>query len=390
MKIQSSKRLAYIGCLGLVSIISTEFGVIGILPQIATYYRISIDQAGYLLSLFALIIALTGPFMMLYTSTFNAKRVMLFAILIFLLSNTLSFFKPSFAWLIIFRLSPAFLHPVFIALSIASASKNTDSKTQIRNTGIIVGGIPLAQVTIIPLTTYIASITDWNMVYLLQAIINAIVLVLIWFLIPKEPVEKNISPTDQIAILKKKSFLWSIAFNFFLIAAWFCTYSYFANYLQSLYGFNDKEIGFLLMFFGITGFISNAFGSRLLSNKPMTTTLVIVLGTVIFPFLTHFGPLYKEYGILIVGLWGLLYGPCFITAITFMQSSAPEAKSFSNTLQTSFGNLGISVGTFVSGVAIAKTGVFISPWVGATFGMLCLGCLLVRLKIDKQNTACTQ
>lgn len=37
-----NKRIAYIGCLGVVGIISTEFGVIGILPQIAEYYSINI------------------------------------------------------------------------------------------------------------------------------------------------------------------------------------------------------------------------------------------------------------------------------------------------------------------------------------------------------------
>jgi predicted MFS family arabinose efflux permease len=74
------KKAAYIGCLGLISIISTEFGVIGILPQLAAHYRIDIGTAGYLLSAFALVIALTGPFMVLYTSRFDRKKVMLLAI----------------------------------------------------------------------------------------------------------------------------------------------------------------------------------------------------------------------------------------------------------------------------------------------------------------------
>lgn len=77
------KKFAYIGCLGFIAVITTEFGVIGILPQIAEHYKISIDKAGYLLSAFALIIALTGPFMTLVTSGFDRKKVMLTAISIF-------------------------------------------------------------------------------------------------------------------------------------------------------------------------------------------------------------------------------------------------------------------------------------------------------------------
>ena len=66
------RKYAYIGCLGFIGVITTEFGVIGILPQIATYYEISIDRAGLLLSAFALVIALTGPFMTLSASSMDS------------------------------------------------------------------------------------------------------------------------------------------------------------------------------------------------------------------------------------------------------------------------------------------------------------------------------
>src|SRR5258708_34916699 len=44
------KKKAFACCLGILGILTTEFGVIGILPQIAAYYHISIDKAGLLLS----------------------------------------------------------------------------------------------------------------------------------------------------------------------------------------------------------------------------------------------------------------------------------------------------------------------------------------------------
>lgn len=77
------KKYAYIGCLGFLAVITTEFGIIGILPQVAEHYQIGIDKAGYLLSAFALVIALTGPLMTLLTSGFDRKKIMLTAIFIF-------------------------------------------------------------------------------------------------------------------------------------------------------------------------------------------------------------------------------------------------------------------------------------------------------------------
>ncbi|MGI6448160.1 MAG: hypothetical protein ACOX01_06060 [Methanobrevibacter boviskoreani] len=44
----------YIMMLGTFSILSTEMGMIGILPQVAHYFNITIDQAGLFVSLFAI------------------------------------------------------------------------------------------------------------------------------------------------------------------------------------------------------------------------------------------------------------------------------------------------------------------------------------------------
>lgn len=108
-----NKKIAYTGCLGVIGIITTEFGIIGILPQIAAHYGISIDKAGILLSAFAMIIALTGPFMTLFTSGFNRKTIMLTAISIFLITGIVSSFAPPFWLLMTVRLLPAFFTACF-------------------------------------------------------------------------------------------------------------------------------------------------------------------------------------------------------------------------------------------------------------------------------------
>ena len=62
------KKSIFILAFAGFGIITTEFSVIGILPVIARNFNISIDTAGWLLSGFALTIAVTGPFMVMLTS----------------------------------------------------------------------------------------------------------------------------------------------------------------------------------------------------------------------------------------------------------------------------------------------------------------------------------
>ena len=99
------KKSIYVMALGAFGIITTEFGVIGILPAIAKAFSISIDTAGWLLSGFALTIALTGPFTTLLTAKINRKVMMCLVLAIFVLSNLLSAVAPNFTVLMIARIT---------------------------------------------------------------------------------------------------------------------------------------------------------------------------------------------------------------------------------------------------------------------------------------------
>lgn len=383
MNLSVNKKIAYIGCLGVIGIISTEFGVIGILPQIAEHYNITIGTAGYLLSLFALTIAVTGPFMVLYASKFDKKKIMMYALGLFLISNFFSVFSPPFWLLMILRILPTILHPAFFSMVIAAATKDSSSQMQMRLTSIIIGGISLAQVTLIPLTTFIASIYTWQLSYVIQGLIILITLVIIYKFLPSMPNKEVKSFKNQLSILARPEFIAGTALNLFLITAWFCLYSYFADYLSKEKGLSAQQISYMLLLFGVMGVISNFLAGRLLGKYMIWTTLFFITGTFLVPFAFQYttGSLLSV-GI-VVGFWGIMYGPCFLIGVGHMVSAAPDAKEFANSLQTSFGNLGVSLGTASGGWFINHYGISITPWVGIGFGVLALVMICWRAWLDR-------
>ncbi|WP_312900025.1 MFS transporter [Chryseobacterium taichungense] len=189
-----TKKYAYIGCLGFIAVITTEFGVIGILPQISEHYKISIDKAGYLLSAFALVIALTGPFMTLLASGIDRKKIMLTSIATFLITGLVSSFSPPFWILMLVRILPAFLQPVYIAtaLSVAVSNANDDEKNEFMS--IVFSGVAVAMVTTVPFATWISSLWSWEYSFMIQTVISLIALVVIYFMLPSMPVKKNTFP----------------------------------------------------------------------------------------------------------------------------------------------------------------------------------------------------
>lgn len=380
-----NKRIAYIGCLGVVGIISTEFGVIGILPQIAEYYSINIATAGYLLSAFALFIAITGPFTVLFASRFDKKKIMLWAMGLFLISNFFSIFSPSFWILMILRILPTLLHPAFFSMAIAAAVKGTSQKDQMHLTAIIIGGIALAQVTLIPLGTFLASIYSWQVTYIVQGFIILLTILIILKFLPSLPNQKQASFKSQLSILTRPRFISGTLLNLFLITGWFCSYSYFADYLGSVKHMSEKEISILLLLFGAMGVVSNYVAGKLLGKNMFWTTLFFIVGVFLIPFAFHYTDSSFLDVALVTSIWGIMYGPCFLIGVGYMISAAPDAKEFANSLQTSFGNLGVSLGTSVGGFFIFQNGISITPWVGTVFGALAILVIIWRAYLDKKH-----
>jgi predicted MFS family arabinose efflux permease len=369
----------------VIGIISTEFGIIGVLPQVAAHYGITIDQAGWLLSAFALTIFLMGPFLVLSTSHINRKTMMVIAISLFLVSNIVSAFAPPFWLLLLFRVVPAMLQPVFFSAAMGTIIRTAAKSEQHKLMGIVIGGIAIAQVTVIPVTAYLSSLYGWQSSFMLQGVISLIGIGGILAFIPDMPVSERLSYSSQLQILKKPGFIISIIFNVFLISAWFSSYSYFADYLAKAKLMSGQQISTMLLLFGLTGVIANRMAGRLLAENITLTTGFFLLGTMLLPMILQFSGNQFTIQILVIAFWGIMYGPAFLTAISYMIDAAPEAPEFANSLQSSFGNLGVTIGTAVGGWFIANHGINHLPWIGAGFGMAALLTMVSRSLLEKQT-----
>lgn len=379
------KKYAYIGCLGFIAVITTEFGVIGILPQIAEHYQIGIDKAGWLLSAFALIIALTGPFMTLFMSGFDRKKVMLAAIAIFLFTAVVSAMSPPFWLLMLVRILPAFLQPVYIATALSVAVSGSDKKDANGLMGIVFMGVALAMVTTVPFATWLASLWIWESSFIIQGVVSTIALAAIYFLLPAMPVKEKKSYKSQLTILTKPTFIISTAMNFFMITAWFSTYSYFADYLNKAKGMDGTMVSYMLFLFGIIGVFANWIAGKMLSWNVAKTTALFLSGTVIMPFLLYFSGDSLPANIISIAVWGFLYSPSFQNASTYMISSVPNSLEFANSLATSFGNLGVTLGTTLGGWMIVAKGAAYNPWIGLVFGLLAFMMIVWRRFLEKKT-----
>lgn len=380
--------------LGAFGIITTEFGIIGIMPAIAKHFNVSIDMAGWLLSGFALTIALTGPFSVLLTSKINRKLMMCLVLLAFVASNILSAVSPNFTVLIIARILPAFLHPVFWAVATVAASKQVEPKDAPKAVSVVLGGLSVATVLGVPITTYISELINWQASFVVSGVINLIAFAALLAFVPSMPVTENQSVKSQLVILKKGQMWVNLVATMIMIAGIFATYSFLAEYLGKISSMNGTEISLMLLLFGATGIAGNWVTGIALSKNVLLTTRFFLLSLVGVHVLAYvFGGLFIPMTA-IIGIWGFIHTGGFLIGQTRSTSEAPEAPELAASLMVSFGNAGVTLGTFLGGLIITRFGVRQVIWISILLLLVALALTYVfvgrRAAVTKQKQAPVQ
>ena len=379
------KKSIYIMALGAFGIITTEFGIIGIMPAIAKHFEISIDTAGWLLSGFALTIALTGPFSVLLTSKINRKWMMSLVLFIFVLSNILSAVAPSFTLLMIARILPAFLHPVFWAVATVAAAKQVEPKDAPKAVSVVLAGLSVATVLGVPLTTYVSELINWKASFWVSGAINLIAFAALSAFVPSMPVTEKQSVKSQLVILRKGQMWVNLVATMIMIAGIFATYSYLAEYLGKISSMNGKQISIMLLLFGTTGIAGNWITGLALSKNVMLTTRFFLLSLIAVHVMAYlFGGLFVPMTA-IVGIWGFIHTGGFLIGQTRSTSEAPEAPELAASLMVSFGNAGVTLGTFLGGIIIASFGVHQVIWISIL--LLLVSLALTFVVIGKPSVA---
>ncbi|QRG66216.1 MFS transporter [Brevibacillus choshinensis] len=342
--------------IGVFGILNTEMGIVGILPLLADHFHISISKAGLLVSLFALAVAISGPTMPLLFSGINRKKAMLLVLGVFVLGNIVSIFASNFTILLIARVIPAFLHPVYVSIALTAAAASVSKEEAPKATSKVFMGVTGGMVLGAPVSSFIANTASLEMAMLFFTVVNAIAFIAILLFVPSMPVKERLSYGSQLRALKKPITWLSIAAVIFINAAMYGVSSYLAEYLETITNIPGKTIGFMLFIFGGASIIGNIVAGKLLTKNAIrsVTSFPFVIGAVyILLFLMGQFTVPMAFIVLIFGIVvaiGNNIGQYWIT------SAAPEAPEFSNGLFLASGNLGVTTGTSVSGLVISGMG----------------------------------
>ena len=375
---KQNNLLIFILTIGVFGILNTEMGVIGILPDIAEHFHVSVSKAGWLMSLFALVVAVSGPTMPLLFSGIDRKKVMLLVLGVFVLGNIISIFTSNFTILLIARIIPAFFHPIYCSLAFTVAAASVSKEEAPKAVSKVFIGISAGMVVGVPIASFIASVVSFEMAMTFFAIVNALVFIATLIFIPSMPVEERLSYGSQLSVLKSSSTWLSIVTVILLNSAVFGVYSYLADYLKTVTNLSSNSISLFLFVYGGANIIGSIVAGKLLTKNAIKSvvTFPFVLG-VLYVILFFFGQ-FTIPMIFITLFWGILAGIGGNINQYWITSSAPEAPDFANGLFLTAANLGTTFGAAIGGFFLSELGTQYVVLVG--FLSLILGLVTIFLR----------
>ena len=380
-------KTIYALSLGVFGVITTEFGVIGILPVLAKQFKVSIDTAGWLLSGFALTVALCGPFITSLTKYINRKTMLLAVLATFILSNLTSAFATNFTVLLISRILPAVFYPAFWAIALTLAIKQVPEKDAPKAISVVMTGLSVATVLGVPITTYFADLFDWKAAFYTAGAVNLIAFLFLLFLVPSTPVAKKESGSQDISILKKP-FVWiNYLYVLLMIAGMFASYSYLADYFTQITKMNGKEVSLMLLLFGGAGIIGNWVMGKVISKNVHHGFRYFPIALILIEIVAYFLGSYFISMVAVIILWGFIHTAGFLVGNTRGVHEVPqESLEFSNSFLPSFFNLGITIGTMISGFVIRHSNIHQIIWVSISFLAAAFLLSLIQLKKKDNNS----
>lgn len=352
LKTGSGALLVFILTAGVFGIINTEMGVIGILPLIAEHFHVTVPEAGWTVSIFALVVAISAPIMPLLFSGINRKKVMLLALGVFTLSNIISMLTSNFTILLIARALPAFLHPVYVSMAFTVAAASVSKEKAPKAVAKVFIGVSAGMVLGVPVTSYIASEVSFTMGMMFFTVVNALVFMATLLFVPSMPVKEKLSYGAQLNVLKKKIIWYSIMAVTLINGALFGFFSYMSDYLRTVTEVSYSVISILLLIYGLANIIGNVIAGKQLATNPIRSMIFIPFALFTFYICIFIlGEWLAAMAVLILIL-GILAGYGQNTMQYMITEAAPEAPDFANGLFLLSANLGTTVGAAACGAFI--------------------------------------
>jgi DHA1 family inner membrane transport protein len=362
-----------------------EFVIMGLLPDVAKTFDVSIPTAGYVISAYALGVVVGAPIIAVLSARLPRRTLLLALMGVFAIGNILSAMAPDFWSFTLLRFVTGLPHGAYFGVASLVAASMVPPNKRARAVGRVMLGLTIATLVGTPLATFMGQLLSWRSAFYLVGFIGVLTVALVWYFKPKDKVQEGASIRRELSAFSKPQVWLTLAVSAIGFGGMFAVFSYIASTTTETAGLPVSQVAFVLALFGIGMNVGNIVGSRL-ADVSMTGTIggsmaFYTLVMLAFATFAHI-PFLLYCTVFLVGC-GFAAGPAIQTRLMDVAADAQTLAAASN--HSAF-NIANASGAWLGGLVISwGWGFAATGYVGALLSFLGLCVFLISVQVERKS-----
>ncbi|MBS7703119.1 MFS transporter [Chelatococcus asaccharovorans] len=361
---------------------TTEFVIMGLLPDVASDLGVTIPRAGLLITGYALSVTFGSPFLAIATARMDRRHALMLLMAVFILGNLLCAVSPNYALLMVARVVTALCHGAFFGLGAVVAAALVAPRKRAQAIAMMFAGLTLANVLGVPLGTALGGQFGWRNAFYAVALIGVVAALALQLWLPRTIPVPPMNLRREGGSLRSAQVILAMAISVAVSASMFSVFTYIAPILTTVTQVSARGVTVMLLLFGIGLTVGNVIGGRLADWRLMPSILGAL--AVLIPLLalftvTSLSPMLT--GVTLV-LWGLVAFALVPPLQTRVVTEAAGAPNLASTLNQGAFNLGNAIGAWLGGVGLTLGLPYqMLPWMGSALALVALVLALISHRL---------
>lgn len=366
---------------------TSEFMIAGLLPEIAADLRITIPQAGYLISAFAIGMIVGAPAMAVLTLRMPRRTTLVAALVVFIAGHVVGALAQDYLLMVISRVVSAVATGAFWAVAGVVAVSTVGPGDRARALSVLLAGLTVANVAGVPLGTLVGQQFGWRASFWAVAALAAVGIAgVLTSVRNRHADEPPLRLAAEVAAFRRGRLWLALGTTALYQTGMIGAFSYIAPLLTDVTGLDPRWIPLVLLGFGIGAFAGIVIGGRIADAHPWSSLIAALVGAAVLfvvEGLLAGVPLVVVTVQVLLGAIAFIAGAPLNARVFALAGAAPTLASATN---TSAFNVGNSLGPALGGIAIsAGLGLTAPVWLGAVAMCAALGLALVSWQLDRRR-----
>lgn len=339
--------------LGGLGIGTTEFVIMGLLPDVAKSLEISIPEAGHLISSYALGVVVGAPILVGYAAKFPPKKILIFLMLAFTVFNGLSALVNNYYAMMAARFFSGLPHGAFFGVGTVVATRLAKPGKQARSIALMFTGLTLANLAMVPFVTWLGHLLSWRYAFGVVALIGLLTMLFIQLFLPEMNSLRTTTLKKELEFFKTAKAWHIIAITAIGFGGLFAWFSYITPLMTEVSKFDTSFIAYIMVLAGAGMVVGNFLGGIMADRmRPALAAGILLFAMVMALILVFFFSEYKAASLILTFLCGALSMAVGTPVNIMMLRSAKNSEMMAAAFMQAAFNVGNSLGAFFGGLPL--------------------------------------